>query len=242
MLPAPSSRATLAILGGSFNPPHIGHCRIACEVLEQLGPESVLFVPCATPVHKSDANLLPFALRHAMLQGITQKEPRFAVSALEGERGGPSYTLDTLQALQRDYPDKRLLFVMGAEDVPALPTWRQWEEIVRMADIVALPRNPGWSARVFAQDIQQLHEAMQGPKLPRPRQNSLPDGGLAYSLNGERSLYYLWQPVLEVSSTLVRERWLAGQNLEYLVPEPVLEQMHLHASQIRTCWGQLALV
>ena len=242
MQPAPTPQATLAILGGSFNPPHIGHCRIACEVLEQLGPESVLFVPCANPVHKPDENLLPFALRYAMLQAVIQKEPRFALSALEGERGGPSYTIETLLALKQAYPDKRLLFVMGAEDVPALPTWRQWEEVLLLTDIVALPRNPGWSARIFAQAIQKLHETMQGPKLPRPSQNSLPDGGLAYSLNGERSLFYLWQPVLEVSSTLVRERWMAGQSLDYLVPEPVLEQMALQSGQIRACWNQLPSV
>ena len=229
-------RAALAVLGGSFNPPHIGHFRIACEVLEQLGPMSVLFVPCAIPVHKPEHNLLPFDLRLELVQAAIQKEPDFAVSGLEGERVGPSYTIDTLRALIRDNPHKKMFFIMGAEDVPTLPTWRQWEDILRLVDIVALPRSPGWSATVFAQAIQDLHRVMRGPKLPHPRQENLPGGGMVCSLNEGRSIYYLWQPVLEISSTLVRERWLNGQNLDFLVPEPVLEQMRIYAERIRSCW------
>ena len=228
--------ATLAILGGSFNPPHIGHFRIACEVLEQLGPESILFIPCACPVHKPAESLLPFALRLGLLRAMVENEGRFAVSAMEGERAGASYTIDTLRALGREYPQKRLLFIMGAEDVPALPTWGQWEEILRLADIVALPRTPGWTADRFAMVLQELHAVMQGPKLPAVAGQDTPGGGLAYSLNGQRLVHFLWQPVLEISSTLVRERWLDGQNLRYLVPEPVLAQMRDNGALIRECW------
>ncbi len=130
----------IALLGGSFNPPHVGHFRIALEIREAFCPETTLLIPVADPPHKIDADLLPFSLRAAMLEAVAATLPGLEVCRIEAERSGPSYTVDTLIALHERRPDCRLLFILGDDNFSLLPTWHRGLELPVWADLVVLPR------------------------------------------------------------------------------------------------------
>ena len=125
---APAGRA---ILGGSFNPPHVGHLRLAVEVREALGDlvTGVDLVPCAVPPHKDASDLLPFGLRAALVEACIAGLPWLACNRLEGRRQGPSYTWDTLTAYRQAAPGTDLYFILGSPDFAQLPLWRRGTEL-----------------------------------------------------------------------------------------------------------------
>ena len=130
--------ARTAVFGGSFNPIHYGHLLLADEVLEALGLDRVLFVPAAQPPHKLDAQLAPAPDRYAMVELAIAGHPKFAVSDLELRRAGPSYTVDTLEALR--LPRAELFLIVGSETFLDLLTWRSPRRIAQLAQIVVVPR------------------------------------------------------------------------------------------------------
>lgn len=212
-------RPLLLLFGGSFNPPHAGHMRIALECAEILRPEALLFIPCASPPHKADARLLPFALRCDLLRAaIEDAAPaprgRFVVDELEAEREGPSYTVDTLAELRRRHPEHRLAFIMGSEDFARLSDWRDWRRLPLFADLVIVPRSSG-AEEGFFRDALAL--------WPEGAAAEAPEGtAYAFALPKGGRLLFIPQPLLAISSSLVRERFLAGRSLDFLVPPGVL--------------------
>jgi len=130
--------ARTAVFGGSFNPIHFGHLLLADEVRDALDLDGILFVPAAVPPHKSPAYLAPAADRYAMVELAVAAQPRFAVSDLELRRAGPSYTVDTLEALR--IPREDLFLIVGSETFMDLLTWREPRRIAQLARIVVVPR------------------------------------------------------------------------------------------------------
>lgn len=130
----------LGVLGGTFDPPHHGHLIAAADVHAALGLDRVLFVPSAVPPHKRTTVQAPAALRLEMVRAATRGDERFEVDDLELRRPGPSYTVDTLRVLRERFPGAELFFLVGADNVRELASWREPEEIVRLARIVAVPR------------------------------------------------------------------------------------------------------
>jgi len=130
--------ARTAVFGGSFNPIHYGHLLLADEVRDALDLDQILFVPAAIPPHKSPAYLAPAADRYAMVELAVAGQPRFAVSDLELRRAGPSYTVDTLEALR--IPREDLFLIVGSETFMDLLTWREPRRIAQLARIVVVPR------------------------------------------------------------------------------------------------------
>ena len=130
--------ARTAVFGGSFNPIHYGHLLLADEVRDALDLDWILFVPAAVPPHKSPVYLAPAADRHAMVELAVAGQPRFAVSDLELRRAGPSYTVDTLEALR--IPREDLFLIVGSETFMDLLTWREPRRIAQLARIVVVPR------------------------------------------------------------------------------------------------------
>ncbi len=130
--------ARTAVFGGSFNPIHFGHLLLADEVRDALDLDWILFVPAAVPPHKSPAYLAPAADRYAMVELAVAGQPRFAVSDLELRRAGPSYTVDTLEALR--IPREDLFLIVGSETFMDLLTWREPRRIAQLARIVVVPR------------------------------------------------------------------------------------------------------
>ncbi len=130
--------ARVAVLGGSFNPIHYGHLLLADEILEQLGLDRVLFVPAAAPPHKPTAQLAPAADRFEMVRLAIAGQARFAVSDVELRRSGPSYTVDTLEALA--VGGDTLFLVVGSETFLDLLSWREPRRVARLARLIVVPR------------------------------------------------------------------------------------------------------
>ncbi len=218
----------IAILGGTFNPIHIGHIRPAVEVYEALRPDYVDLLPCASPPHKSNTGLLPFALRAAMVEAAARPFSFLRVNHMENSRSGPSYTHDTLREYQRQYPQCSLSFVLGAGDFAMLPTWHNGVALTDMADMVVLPRS-GEDERAFHATTQALWSGAVPETVPAPF-------AAAYRLPSGHAVWFLPQPRLDISATLIRERWLAGRDITYLVPQEVCQLLEAHADAVRECW------
>ncbi|MFN8589179.1 MAG: nicotinate-nucleotide adenylyltransferase [Candidatus Eisenbacteria bacterium] len=181
----------LGILGGTFDPPHVGHLALAECAREQLGLERVLFVPAGDPPHKrGGVRVSPAARRLAMTRAAVQGNPAFVVSAIETRRRGPSWTVDTVRALALEHAGAELWLLMGADSFAAFGSWREPAEIVRHVRLAVAVR-PG------------TRRPAPPAGVPRAR------------------VTWLANPALEVSSSAVRERARAGLSMRYLVPDAV---------------------
>ena len=131
----------IGILGGTFDPPHVGHVRMAAAARDVLGLDRVFFSPAPRPPHKSDADTSPYAHRLAMVEAAIAGEERVAVTKIE-EAHAISYTVDLLRAC-RDRTSADLYFIMGADSLAELPTWRDPAQVAALATLVVFPRGSG---------------------------------------------------------------------------------------------------
>jgi nicotinate-nucleotide adenylyltransferase len=185
----------LGILGGTFNPPHLGHLICAEVAYEQLELDRLLFVPTGVAPHKPRGRDDPGAeVRLRLCQAAVAGDERFDVSPVEVERPGPSYTVDTLRLLHERAPDTELFFIVGGDAAASLPRWRDPEGILGLATL-AIARRSGTS----------------GTRL-RSVLSALPVGDRSRTLR---------MPQIGISSTLVRSRVQAGRPIRYLVPQEV---------------------
>lgn len=196
----------IGILGGTFNPIHNGHLIMAQDALEQFGLSRILFIPCAGPPHKAPNDLAPAEARLAMVARAIEGDERFELSRLEIDRGGTSYAIDTVRALREQYPGHRICFVIGADTLPELHTWKDIEELLDLCEFVTLAR-PGFSERNL---VEGLH-------LPESRANEL----LERVAVGHQ---------VDISSSDIRRRVAQGQGIRYLVPRSV--EMYIELSQL----------
>ncbi|WP_335869290.1 nicotinate-nucleotide adenylyltransferase [Bacillus sp. 2205SS5-2] len=137
-------RKKVGILGGTFNPPHIGHLIIANEVLEKLGLQEVWFMPNGQPPHKEQLGESSNNQRVQMTQFAIESNPKFQIELLELERSGPSYTVDTMQLLTEKNPDTDFYFIIGGDMVESLSTWYKIDELAKLVTFVGVNR-PGYS-------------------------------------------------------------------------------------------------
>lgn len=144
---------TLGILGGTFNPPHIGHLIVAEAVRSELALDRILFIPAAIPPHKMNHDIAAPQHRVEMVRRAVEGNPYFAVSEMEVRRGGISFTVDTLRQLQREQPDARLFLLIGMDNLPEFPTWRSPERILELATVVVMTR-PGFAANDVPPDLK----------------------------------------------------------------------------------------
>ena len=128
------------VFGGTFDPPHIGHLIAAQDAFQALQLDRLLFVPAGEPPHKRARTLTPAPLRLALLEAALGSDSRFEICRLELDRPGPSYTVDTLRQLYAAASDQELFLLIGADQVRELPSWREPQEIARLARIVLLAR------------------------------------------------------------------------------------------------------
>src|SRR3954447_934550 len=133
----------VGVFGGTFDPIHLGHLILAEQCREQGQLDQVWFVPSARPPHKDAPAITPFAQRVEMLQLAVAGQPAFRVDELEKDRPGPSFTADTLEAIQRRQPQDELFLLLGADALHDLPAWHEPARIVRAATLLVSAR-PGW--------------------------------------------------------------------------------------------------
>jgi nicotinate-nucleotide adenylyltransferase len=191
----------LGILGGAFNPPHLGHLVCAQEALVQLALDRVIFVPTARPPHREIESDPGVEARVEMCEAALADDERFEMSSAELEREGPSYTVDTLREMHAAAPDDELFLILGGDQAAALPDWREPEEVLSLAVVAAVER-AGFSRNSIAIQLGQLKGAQQ--------------------------VRYLDMPVIQVSSSVVRRRVAEGKPIRYLVPDPVLRYIKDH--------------
>lgn len=150
----------IGILGGTFDPVHNGHLSLAEGVKERMGLEEVLFVPSGIPPHKKDREVTPARHRLAMVKLAIEGREDFSLSELEVERQGYSYTVDTLKELRRIYHEKSgtipdFYFIIGADVVPELTTWRNYQEVFALCNFAAVLR-PGYDRGFFKRDVDRM--------------------------------------------------------------------------------------
>lgn len=132
--------ARTGVFGGTFDPPHLGHLIVAQDVVERLALNRMLMVPAAVPPHKPDAASTPAEARARMLEAAVGDHPRLEVSRIELERGGVSYTVDTLETLKERRPDDELFLLIGVDQLRSFATWRAPERVARLARLVVMAR------------------------------------------------------------------------------------------------------
>ena len=189
----------VGILGGTFNPPHLGHLICAQEALVQLELDQVMFIPAGRSPFKLREEEPGAAHRLELCRCAVGEDPRFVVSPIEIEREGPSYTVDTLERLHSEAPDRQLFLIVGGDVAAGLPSWREPERVLSYARLAVAKRRG--TART---SVEQALAALRG---------------------GERTEFFR-MPRIGISSTLIRQRVRAGRPITYLVPDAVACYIH----------------
>lgn len=198
----------IGILGGTFDPIHLGHLRMALELYEALNLTKVHIIPCFRPVHRKDATATS-EQRLAMVERAIDNEPALCADPREIQRGGPSYMIDTLLSLHRDFPNTPLCLLIGIDAFLGFLSWHRWEEILDQSHIIIAHRphyqlpTTGVIADILQQRLTQetnyIHEHLSGGILIRPI------------------------TALEISATDIRKQIAMGKNPRYLLPDAVYD-------------------
>jgi nicotinate-nucleotide adenylyltransferase len=191
----------VGILGGTFNPPHLGHLVCAQEAHLQLHLDRVLLIPTHTPPHKLLRDDPGPGHRLELCRLAVGEDDRFAVSDMEIGRDGPSYTVDTLEELHATVQDSDLYLILGGDIATGLPQWREPERVLSLATLGVVDREGTPRAAIEA--------------------------ALGHLAGGKRAQFFS-MPQIAVSSTLVRRRLQAGQPVRYLVPDAVIDYIERH--------------
>lgn len=206
------------ILGGTFNPIHLAHLRIAEEVREACGLDRVLFIPAATPPHKPLEGEVPFHHRLAMTRAAIADNPAFAVSDLENRRSGKSYSVDTLEVLRKEAPGEEFFFIMGMDSFAEIASWYEFRRLFQLCHIVVTAR-PG-SRGGAPPDLLPVAVADE----------------FCYDCASQRlvhrsgfSVIFLEETFLDISSTRIRQLVAAARSVRYLIPAAVETYLHQHA-------------
>nr|CRL67161.1 nicotinate/nicotinamide nucleotide adenylyltransferase [Mycolicibacterium komanii] len=201
-------------MGGTFDPIHNGHLVAASEVADLFGLDEVVFVPTGQPWQK-DRDVTAAEDRYLMTVIATASNPRFSVSRVDIDRGGPTYTKDTLRDLHALNPDADLFFITGADALASILTWQNWEDMFAIANFVGVSR-PGY-------ELDGKHIAAAIKELP------------------DDALKLVEVPALAISSTDCRKRAEQDRPIWYLVPDGVVQYVakrKLYARQPMTTQGK----
>lgn len=188
----------IGILGGTFDPVHNGHIKVAEEVRSQLDLTKVVFLPASQPWLKSDRPISPAAHRVEMVRLAIATYPYFELSLVEINRFGPSYTVDTIEELRGKLgTGAELFFILGWDSFPHLPRWKEPTRLIKLCRLVVVPR-PGYKLP----DLKQLETLIPGLL---------------------KNVILLDRPEIDVSATQIRKRVVEGLSISHLVPAPVAE-------------------
>jgi nicotinate-nucleotide adenylyltransferase len=192
----------VGILGGTFNPPHIGHLVCAQEAYAGLGLDRVLLVPVREPPHKAIEADPGCEHRVQLCELAVADDERFGVSRVDADRPGPSWTVDTLRRLHAEAREHDLTFIVGGDMAYSLPTWREPAAVLELAELGVAEREGVGRA--------DIAEALS----PLP--------------NARERVRFFEMPRIDVSSSYIRRQVAAGRPVRYLVPDPVADYMRSH--------------
>jgi nicotinate-nucleotide adenylyltransferase len=192
----------IGVIGGTFDPPHIGHLVIAQEAMAYLNLDQVLFAPTHQPPHKLDQRITPIEQRLEMVRLAIAWHARFGLSRVDVDRDGPTYTVDTMRLLHQQWgPGADFYFIMGMDSLAGILSWRQPEELIRLCRLAVFDR-PGYSV-----DILELER-----KLPGLRDR----------------VVLIPAPALDIAASDLQRRIRAGAPIAHLVPDAVAAYIREH--------------
>ena len=203
----------VGIMGGTFDPIHNGHLVAGSEVADLYDLDVVVFVPTGQPWQKKDRHVSAAEDRYLMTVIATASNPRFVVSRADIDRGGDTYTVDTLADMRKEYPDAELFFITGADALGKIVTWRDWESMFDLAHFVGVTR-PGYELPTTTSSDS---DATADP-LAEEREK------------GRLSLVEI--PAMAISSTDCRKRAAQGRPVWYLVPDGVVQYITKHGMYV----------
>ncbi|NPU83184.1 MAG: nicotinate-nucleotide adenylyltransferase [Syntrophaceae bacterium] len=199
------------LLGGTFDPIHMGHLRCAEEILEMFDLNRIIFVPASRPPHKLEAEITSFFHREQMVKLAIEDNPSFSFSDIENKREGKSYSVETIEYfLNRYLKDLELYFILGQDAFHAIQTWREWDKLLLLCHMVVMTR-PGYENRGLAGILPDdfasrfaYEEALDGYRGPT--------GHL---------IYFREVTFLDIASSNIRQRAKSSKSVAYLVPDGV---------------------
>ncbi len=193
---------SIAVIGGAFDPVHFGHLAAAQTVYENFDVEKVVLMPLGDAPHK-EASAAPAEERYKMVLEAVKDNPAFAVSDMEVRRKGKTYTVDTVQEIKDINPDIDIYFVMGADELEAIDTWRMPEKLFELCRVIAVTR-PGYNNDGLVKKIDEVREKYGG------------------------EVYFLEIPSLDISSSGLRQKIKDGRSVKYLMPKEALKYIVEH--------------
>lgn len=176
----------VGIMGGTFNPIHNGHLIMAEQVVSQLGLDQILFIPNNIPPHVDVKTAIDGKTRAKLIELAIDDNPRFSLDYIEINKGGVSYSIDTIKQLHEQHPNVDFYFIIGGDEVAYLPKWNRIDELINLVTFVAVER-------------------------------------AGYEKTSEYPVIWVDAPLIEISSTVLRQRIKARQSIRYLVPQAVAE-------------------
>lgn len=212
-----AARRRIGLFGGTFDPPHNAHVSIARNVADALALERVLWIPAGDPPHKDVRGSSPASSRLAMAHAAATADDRFEVRGIEVERRGPSYAVDTVRALASELGDAELFLIIGVDQYRTFDSWKDPYEILQCVHLAVMDRD-GASARSVLPAVLSGAEGLAAHELLRAHETA----GAMRATSRPRVVFV---PVerIDLSSTDIRKRVRAGEDVSQLVPWPVLE-------------------
>jgi nicotinate-nucleotide adenylyltransferase len=208
------------LFGGTFNPVHFGHLRAAEELMTLLDLERVIFIPAASPPHKTERGMASFEHRLQMMQGAIAGNDFFSLSDVEGRRPGKSYSIDTVQYfLDSHDPGLELYFITGQDAFDAITTWQEWDKLLSLCHFAVITR-PGYENKGLLQILP-----------PDTAARYVYDEGNDIFKNPQgRSVFFRRTTFLDISSSHIREKIQQGQSVRYMNPDKVVR--YIEANQL----------
>ena len=201
----------IGIYGGSFDPIHLGHLQTATTLKTELQLDHLFLLPCCEPVHK-DGLKYPSNDRLKMLNLALEKFSTLEIDSREILRGGGSYMIDTLHELKQIYRDEPICLIIGMDSFLKIKTWKDWQEFSKLVHLVILERQ---GFNIIDSSLDSFHNTKDVNEL------RLESNGLLYFSNC---------PKINISSSDIRDRIAANQNLDDLLPKSVINYLRLHES------------
>jgi len=203
----------IGVFGGTFDPIHYGHLRIALDLFEDLELGEVRWIPCAHPPHRG-APMASGEQRLHMVRSAVEGERAFVVDDREFRTTEPSYTVNTLTSLREEFPDTPLCLIVGGDAFSSLDTWHRWQELIGLAHIVVAHR-PGWGLPTSG----AVHDFLE-PRFTRDRRH--------LQQNRAGKVFASAVTQLDISGTRIRQLIAAGRNPRFLLPDSVIELIRIY--------------
>ena len=210
----------IGLFGGTYNPIHFGHLRVATEVREAFELDRIVLIPAAQPPHKRPGNVAPSKDRLKMVRLAVENDPALEISDVELRRSGPSYTIDTVGHYQQKLaPDARIFLILGLDAVLEIDTWKSYRRLLASVPLIVISR-PDPADRTAADGWRRLERYLK-TEISEDFKHS--ESEKAFVATGLAPIYIQDVSALDISSTRIRHLLRSGRSIRYLLPWSVAD-------------------